>query len=178
MNVHVRGENVEVTKAIENYIGDKLKRIERYLEKGNTAKANAIINVKDYKQKVEITIPMNNVIIRGEVTSEDLYASIDLVVDKLERQIRKNKTKLETKKMKTTISKDFVLNEIEAIKDEKENKIVKRKKIEIDPMDEEEALVQMELLGHSFYVFKDFETLKTMVVYKRDDGNYGLIEEK
>lgn len=178
MNVHVRGENVEVTKAIENYIGDKLKRIERYLEKGNTAKANAIINVKDYKQKVEITIPMNNVIIRGEVTSEDLYASIDLVVDKLERQIRKNKTKLETKKMKTTISKDFVLKEIEAIKDEKENKIVKRKKIEIDPMDEEEALVQMELLGHSFYVFKDFETLKTMVVYKRDDGNYGLIEEK
>ncbi len=178
MNVHVRGENIEVTKAIENYIEDKLKRIERYLEKGNTAKANAIINVRDYKQKVEITIPMNKVIIRGEETTDDLYASIDLVIDKLERQIRKNKTKLETQKMKTTISKDFVLHEIEAINDEKDNKIVKRKKIEIDPMDEEEAIVQMELLGHSFYVFKDFETLKTMVVYKRDDGNYGLIEEK
>ena len=178
MEIFVRGDNVEVTKAIEGYIGDKLKKIDKYIGDSEAVRATAVINVKNHNQKVEVTIPLKTFILRAEETRDDLYAAIDVVVDKLERQIRKNKTKLQSKKMKDISSKEFVIEEIEEFDTEVEEKIVKRKTIEVKPMSEEEAILQMELLGHQFYIFKDSETLKPAVVYKRKEGNYGIIESE
>lgn len=178
MEIFVRGDNVKVTKAIEGYIGDKLKKIDKYIGDSETVKATAVINVKNHNQKVEVTIPLKTFILRAEDTKDDLYAAIDVVVDKLERQIRKNKTKLQSKKMKEISSKEFIIEEIEEFDTDVEEKIVKRKTIEVKPMSEEEAILQMELLGHQFYIFKDSETLKPAVVYKRKEGNYGIIESE
>lgn len=178
MEIFVRGDNVKVTKAIEGYIGDKLKKIDKYIGDSETVRATAVINVKNHNQKVEVTIPLKTFILRAEDTKDDLYAAIDVVVDKLERQIRKNKTKLQSKKMKEISSKEFVIEEIEEFESDIEEKIVKRKTIEVKPMNEDEAILQMELLGHQFYIFKDFETLKPAVVYKRKEGNYGIIESE
>lgn len=177
MEIFVRGENLKVTKAIENYAKDKLGRINKYIGDSNNVRATIVLNVKNHNQKVEVTIPLKSFILRAEETRDDLYAAIDVVVDKLERQIRKNKTKLLSKKIKDTSSKEFMIEEIESI-DEDEEKIVKRKKIEVKPMSEEEAIIQMELLGHQFYIFKDVETSKPAVVYKRKEGNYGIIESE
>ena len=178
MEIFVRGDNVKVTKAIEGYIGDKLKKIDKYIGDSESVWATAVINVKNHNQKVEVTIPLKTFILRAEETRDDLYAAIDVVIDKLERQIRKNKTKLQSKKMKEISSKEFVIEEIEEVETEVEEKIVKRKTIEVKPMSEEEAILQMELLGHQFYIFKDSETLKPSVVYKRKEGNYGIIESE
>ena len=178
MEVLVRGENIKVTKAINEYINNKLKRIDKYLGDNEHVRATAVISVRGRDQKVEITIPLKSFIIRAEETKDDLYASIDLVIDKLERQIRKNKTRIASQKRKE-ISKDFVIEEIEAVEEEEqeeEGNIVKRKQVEAKPMSEEEAILQMELLGHQFYIFKDSETLKPAVIYKRKEGNYGIIE--
>lgn len=174
MNILIRGEKVEVTKSIENYIKEKLQRLDKYIENSDKVKATVVINVINHNQKVEVTIPLKNFILRAEETQEDLYAAVDIVVDKIERQIRKNKTKLMSKKMKET-NKGFNLELVEDF-EEKEDTVVKRKKIEVKPMSEEEAIIQMELLGHQFYLFKDSETLKPTVVYKRKDNNYGIIE--
>ena len=176
MEIFVRGDKIKVTKAIQDYAQEKLGRIEKYLGDSNNVRATVMVNVKGHNQKVEVTIPLKTVILRAEETRDDLYAAIDVVVDKLERQIRKNKTKLQSKKMKENFSKDFMLDSIEKIDEENEDKIVKRKKIEVKPMSEEEAILQMELLGHSFYLYKDADTNKATVVYKRKDGNYGVIE--
>lgn len=178
MEIFVRGDNVKVTEAIESYIGEKLKKIEKYIGDSETVRATAVINVKNHNQKVEVTIPLKTFILRAEETQDDLYAAIDIVTDKLERQIRKNKTKLQTKKMKEVSFKEFVIDEIEEDDEDSEEKIVKRKTIEVKPMSEEEAILQMELLGHQFYIFKDSETLKPAVVYKRKEGNYGIIESE
>lgn len=174
MNILIRGEKVEVTKSIENYVKEKLQRLDKYIENSDKIKATVVINVINHNQKVEVTIPLKNFILRAEETQEDLYAAVDIVVDKIERQIRKNKTKLMSKKMKET-NKGFNLDIVEEF-DEKEDTVVKRKKIEVKPMSEEEAIIQMELLGHQFYLFKDSETLRPTVVYKRKDNNYGIIE--
>lgn len=178
MEIFVRGDNVKVTEAIESYIGEKLKRIEKYIGDSETVRATAVINVKNHNQKVEVTIPLKTFILRAEETQDDLYAAIDIVTDKLERQIRKNKTKIQSKKMKEVSFKEFVIDEIEEDDEDREEKIVKRKTIEVKPMSEEEAILQMELLGHQFYIFKDSETLKPAVVYKRKEGNYGIIESE
>ena len=176
MEIIVRGKNIKVTDAIENYVKEKLKRIEKYIGNSESVKATSVINVNGHNQKVEITIPLKSFIIRAEETQDDLYAAIDIAIDKLERQIRKNKTKLQSKKVKDLISKEIIIDEIEDVENNIDEKIVKRKTIEVKPMSEEEAIMQMELLGHQFYIFKDSETLKPTVVYKRKEGNYGVIE--
>ena len=178
MEIFVRGDKIKVTKAIQDYAQEKLGRIEKYLGDSNNVRATVMVNVKGHNQKVEVTIPLKTVILRAEETRDDLYAAIDVVVDKLERQIRKNKTKLQSKKMKENFSKDFMLDSIEKIDEENEDKIVKRKKIEVKPMSEEEAILQMELLEHQFYIFRDAETNNVAVVYKRNEGNYGIIESE
>jgi len=177
MNILVRGDKVKVTKAINDYIKEKLTKLEKYIEDSENIKATVVINVKNYSQKVEITIPLKNFILRAEETQEDLYAAIDIIVDKIERQIRKNKTKLQAKKLKDKETKDIILDYIEDYEDD-EPTIAKRKKIEVKPMSEEEAILQMELIGHQFYLFKDAETLKPSLVYKRTDGHYGVIESE
>ena len=178
MEIFVRGDKIKVTKAIQDYAQEKLGRIEKYLGDSNNVRATVMVNVKGHNQKVEVTIPLKTVILRAEETRDDLYAAIDVVVDKLERQIRKNKTKLQSKKMKESFSKDFMLDAIEKVEEENEDKIVKRKKVEVKPMSEEEAILQMELLEHQFYIFKDAETNNIAVVYKRNEGNYGIIESE
>lgn len=180
MEIFVRGDNIEVTKAIQEYANEKLGRIEKYIGQAEKVRATVVASVKGHNQKVEVTIPLKTIILRAEETKDDLYAAIDIVADKLERQIRKNKTKLQSKKMKEKLSKDLMYTEIEALDPDKNesSKIVKRKTVEVKPMSEEEAVLQMELLEHQFYIFKDSETNKVAVVYKRKEGNYGIIESE
>ena len=174
MDVIVRGSKITITKAMKDYAQDKISKLDKYVEGAREAVVN--LDVKGHINKVEVTIVLPSFILRAEEQQEDFYAAIDVVVDKLERQIRKNKTRITSNKMKT--AKDFVYDYIEEIDEEEveEDKIVKRKKIELKPMSEEEAILQMELLGHSFFLFKDQDTLRPTLVYKRNDGNYGIIE--
>lgn len=176
MNITLRGDKIKITDAMQEYADEKLEKLNKYLDDSDNVKANIVVKVQNYKQKVEVTIPLKSFILRAEEVQDDFYSAIDIVVDKIERQIRKNKTKLQSKKIKN--SKEIVFDYIEDYKDEEEEKgsIVKRKKIEVKPMSEEEAIIQMELLGHQFYLFKDAETLKPALVYKRNDGCYGIIE--
>ena len=173
MEILIRGDKLKVTQAINDYIVEKLKRLEKYIEGNENVRASVVIKVKNHEQKVEITIPLKKFILRAEETQEDVYAAVGVIVDKIERQIRKNKTKLQSKKIKD--NRDFLTDFIEEVEEE-ENNVVKRKKIEVKPMSEEEAMIQMELLGHNFYLFKDASTLKPTLVYRREDGNYGVIE--
>lgn len=176
MNITLRGDKIKITDAMQDYANEKLERLNKYLDDSDNVKANLVVKVQNYKQKVEVTIPLKNFILRAEESQDDFYAAVDTVVDKIERQIRKNKTKLQSKKIKD--SKEIVFDYIEDYKDEidEEEVIVKRKKIEVKPMSEEEAIIQMELLGHQFYLFKDADSMKPALVYKRNDGQYGIIE--
>ena len=175
MEIIIHGDKIKVTKAMRDYIEEKLDKLNKYLENSDTVRANVIVKVKGHEQTVEITIPLKSFILRSEETKEDFYAAVDKATDVLERQIRKNRTKLQSKKEKQNI--DFNFANIEAIEEEKEeHKIVKRKLIEVKPMTEEEAILQMELLGHDFFVFKNANTDKFNIIYKRKEGNYGIIE--
>ena len=178
MEIIIHGDKVKVTKAMSDYIEEKLERLEKYLENSENVRASVIVKVKNHEQRVEITIPLKSFILRSEETKDDFYAAVDKTIDKLERQVRKNKTRLMSKKVKQ--SYDFNFDSIVLDKDEEkeDKKIVKRKTIEVKPMNEEEAILQMELLGHQFYMYKDSETNKPAVVYKRNDSNYGIIESE
>ncbi len=174
MKYNIRGEKVEVTSAIKNYIEEKVGKLDKYFESPETISANVVIKVRGKEQKIEITIPTMHYTLRNEEAHEDLYAAIDLTVDKLERQIRKHKTKINSKNKKNIIQ-NFELN-LEDNFEEDELDIIKRKKIDMKPMSEEEAILQMNMLGHTFFVFKNSELDKICVIYQRKDGNYGLIE--
>lgn len=168
---------MQITDAMKDYINEKLGKLEKYLENSDAVRANVIVKVKNHEQTVEITIPLKSFILRSEETKEDFYAAVDKTIDKLERQVRKNKTKLMAKQNKA--SYDFNFEKIDFKEEiEDEHKVIKRKTIEVKPMNEEEAILQMELLNHEFYMYKDSETNKPTVVYKRTDGNYGLIESE
>ena len=171
MEIVIRGDKIKVTQAINDYLKDKLSKLEKYIEDYDNIRATVVVKVKNHEQKVEVTIPLKKFILRAEESKEDLYAAIDVVVDKIERQIRKNKTKLQSKKIK---GRDIAIDYVEDIDDE-DNKVVKRKTIEVKPMSEEEAIIQMELLGHDFFVFLNAENDEVNVVYKRKNGSYGLI---
>lgn len=177
MKFNIRGKNVDVTPAIKSYIEEKIGRLDKYLESPSDVSASIVVKVRGKEQIIEVTIPVNKIILRGEESHDDLYAAIDLVSDKIERQIRKNKTKLKKRKEKNNFV-DFNY-EFEVNKDEeKDEKIVKRKAIEMKPMNEEEALLQMDLLGHEFFVFKNTDSECVSILYKRKDGNYGIIDTK
>ena len=175
MKYNIHGDKMVVTEAIKDYTENKLGRLEKYF-KDDDITANIITRVRGNAQIVEVTIPTSKFILRSEEENDDLYAAIDLVTDKLERQIRKNKTRLNrsTKESVKEFNFDFDIKEEETAKE----KIVKRKDIEMKPMDEEEAILEMELLGHNFFVYKDMDTNRLCVLYKRKDGDYGLIETK
>ena len=175
MEIIIHGDKIKITSSMKDYIEEKLGKLDKYLEKSDNVRANVIVKVSNYTQRVEITIPLKSVILRTEESQQDFYAAIDKAVDKLERQIRKNKTRIASKQLKTDYG--FALEEIEQDSSE-ESKIVRRKKVEVKPMDEEEAILQMELIGYQFYMYKDSETGKANVVYKRNDGNYGVIESE
>lgn len=179
MDIIIHGDKIKVTDAMKSYIEEKLGRLDKYLENSENVRANVIVKVKGHLQTMEITIPLKSFILRSEETQEDFYAAVDKTIDKLERQIRKNKTRLMSRKAKPSYDFNFDMIELPTEKEEiKESKIVKRKTVDVKPMDEEEAILQMELLGHQFYMYKDAETNKPAVVYKRNDGNYGVIESE
>lgn len=170
MEVLVRGNKIDITDAMKDYVKDKLSKLEKYTLGDVTA--TVLVKIRNYTQKVEVTIPLKTLILRAEEESQDFYSAVDLVVNKLERQIRKNKSKLK-KKEKTGV-KEFNIDDIIDLYDDEP--VVKRKKIEIKPMNLDEAILQMELLGHNFYMYKDSDLNKIALVYKRNDGGYGVIE--
>ena len=173
MKYLIRGDKYENTEAIKEYIEAKLSRLDKYIKDSENIEAVVLTKKEGRRYKIEVTIPTKDFTLRNEVTDDDLYAAIDLVIDKLERQVRKNKEKLNKKKK---VIEDFEID----IEDNfiEEEVIVKRKSIELKPIDEDEAILQMELLGHNFFVYKDADTDKICVLYKRKNGNYGIIETK
>ena len=173
MKYNIRGEKVEVTPAIKSYIEDKIGKLDKYFDDASNINANVVIKVRGKEQKIEITVPAMHYTLRSEESHSDLYAAIDLTVDKLERQIRKNKTKINSK-IKRNIIQNFEIDLEDNF--EEDSKVLKRKKVDMKPMDEEEAILQMEMLGHSFFVFKNADTDSICVLYLRKDGNYGIIE--
>ncbi len=177
MELQIRGDKITVTKSIKDYVTEKMGRLDKYFDADKKITAQVIIRVKNKEQKVEVTVPTNKFTLRAEETHNDLYAAIDLVIDKLERQIRKNKTKLDTK-YKNLIQLDINTNFDVQDDEEEEVKIVKRKTIDTKPMDEEEAILQMDLLNHDFFVFKNVDEECVSVMYKRKDGNFGIINVK
>ncbi|MBA5851391.1 ribosome-associated translation inhibitor RaiA [Clostridium sp. cel8] len=173
MKITVKGKNIVVTDALKNTVEKKLSKLDKYFNPG--VEAHVTLSVQKNSQIVEVTIPFGGVILRGEEKNDDMYASIDLVLDKLEGQIRKQKTKL-LKRKRSSESLKFKFIPDQKDNEKKENKIVKTKKFAIKPMDAEEAVLQMELLGHNFFVYQSAESGEVNVVYKRKDGDYGLIE--
>ena len=165
-----------MTDPIRNYIEEKIGRLDKYFENPNAIEATVVIRIRGIEQIVEVTIPIQKIILRAEESHGDLYAAIDIVSDKLERQIRKNKTRM-SKRSSRGEDLGFDLS-FEDSKEDEESVIVKRKQIEMKPMSEEEAILQMNLIGHEFFVFKNVESGEVDILYKRKDGNYGIIETK
>lgn len=174
MKYNIRGEKVEITPAIKSYIEEKIGKLDKYFENADDITASIVVKIRGKEQKMEITVPAMHFTLRSEESHDDLYAAIDLTVDKLERQIRKNKTKINSK-IKKNVIQNFELDLEDSFEDS-ETEILKRKKVDMKPMSEEEAILQMNMLGHSFFVFKNAENSSICIVYLRKDGNYGIIE--
>ncbi|OHQ25146.1 ribosome hibernation-promoting factor, HPF/YfiA family [Staphylococcus sp. HMSC067F07] len=183
----IHGDNLTITDAIRNYIEDKIGKLERYFN--NVPNAVAHVKVKTYSNsatKIEVTIPLKDVTLRAEERHDDLYAGIDLITGKLERQVRKYKTRVNRKHRDSGDQEVFVAEVQEASPGEvsgaeesvsdSEIEIIRSKQFSLKPMDSEEAVLQMNLLGHDFFIFTDRETDGTSIVYRRKDGKYGLIE--
>jgi putative sigma-54 modulation protein len=181
LKFNIRGENIEVTPAIREHVESKIEKIERYFNEDLSANANVNLRVYSDKQtKVEVTIPMKNLTLRAEERHDDMYAAIDLIVDKLERQIRKHKTKVNRRYRSNEGAGLYFAHvtqsEPEATTTDEEFAVVRTKQFDLKPMDQEEAILQMNMLGHDFYIFTDADSDSTNIVYKRRDGKYGLIE--
>ena len=174
MKFIISGKNIEVTEGIKAAIEEKLGRLDKYLVDDTIV--NVTLSVQKGRQKIEVTIPMKGHIIRAEEGSEDMYVSIDLVVDVIERQIRRYKKKLIDKKQSALAFSQAFIEEEEDTSYEDDIQIVKTKKFAMKPVNPEEACLQMEMLGHTFFVFLNSETEQVNVVYKRKNGTYGLIE--
>jgi putative sigma-54 modulation protein len=175
MRIIVSAKNMELTSALKNVVEKKISKLEKYFDPN--IEAHATLSVEKNRQTIEVTIPFNGIVLRGEEVNEDMYASIDLVMDKIERQIRKQKTKLSRRKHTDSLRFQSIPEYREDVEvDEKESKIVKTKRFSFKPMSTEEAVLQMELVGHNFFVYENADTEEVNVVYKRKDGNYGLIE--
>ena len=173
MRVTVIGKNIDITPALKEMIQKKISKVERYFE--TEVDARVTLTVQKNRQIAEVTIPFNGVILRCEESTNDMYKSIDLLEVKLERQIRKQRTKLQRRNNESLRFTDFkeVKHEHE---DEDDGELVRVKRFNIKPMSADEAILQMELVQHNFFVFKDADTNNVNVVYKRKDGNYGLLE--
>ena len=172
MRFTISGKNIEVTEGLRTAVQDKIGKLERYF--APETEIHVTLSVEKDRQKIEVTIPMKGNIVRAEQVSNDMYVSIDLVEEIIERQLRKYKNKLVDKKQSAmSLSQAFVEEEI-AVDDSVQ--ITRTKKFAMKPMDPEEACVQMELLGHNFFVFRNAETEEVNVVYKRKGNTYGIIE--
>ena len=166
MKYTVHGKKIKVTDDLKKYVEEKLKKLDKYFENSEEFTATVVIKNHEPLQKIEVTIPVKRMILRAEESNKDPFAAIDLIIDKLERQIRKNKMA------------GFITDFETKAEDKDKSKIVKRKSVELKPMSEEEAILQMNLIDHTFFIFRDSKSGDIEVVYKRQDGNYGLLKEK
>ncbi len=173
MKTNIACRKMELTQGLKDYAERKAEKLEKFFADG--AEAKFVFSVEKDRQKAELTIYSKETIYRVETVTEDMYSAIDKAISGMERQIRKNKTRLE-KRLKSGALDAYNLAVEEDVPEEKEFSIVKKKVFSVKPMSSEEAVLQMNLLQHEFFVYKDAETEKPSIVYKRKDGNYGLIE--
>ncbi len=172
MNYIISGKNINVTEGLKAAVSDKLDKLNRYFT--DETDVQVTFSVEKDRQKIEVTIPVKGSVIRAEQVSDDMYVSIDLVEEIIERQINRYRKKLVDQQQNAAFfQKDFMSDED---LEEEEIKIIRSKKFAVKPMDAEEACIQMELLGHNFFVFRNSETDEVNVVYKRKGNTYGLIE--
>ncbi len=172
MHIIISGKNIDITDGLRKAVIDKLSKLERYFTPDTDI--TVTLSVEKERQKIEVTIPVKGNIIRSEQVSNDMYVSIDLVEEVIERQLKRYKNKIIDKKQSApNFQKEFIDKEVE---DEEEVEIIRTKRFGMKPMYPEDACVQMELLGHNFFVFQNAETEQVNVVYKRKGNTYGLIE--
>ena len=174
MKITLRGKNIEITEAIEEKVSEKLSKLDKYFIVSENVEAKVLVRTYPYGQKIEVTIPVKGNIIRSEQISNDMYVSIDLVEEVIERQLRKYRTKISAKKYAPAIFQDDFVEADDA--EDEEIKIVRTKRFGMKPMYPEDACIQMELSGHDFFVFRNAENDEVNVVYKRKGHTYGLIE--
>lgn len=177
IRVNVTGKNIEVTPALRSYAEKKVAKLEKYLNDSASASAEVMLRVERGVHIAEVTVNLSGVMLRGEGKTGDMYTSIDAAVDRIERQFNKYKTKINRKIHGPKLGEIVTPPALET-QEEEGPRIVRTKRFALKPMDAEEAVMQMELLGHDFFVFRDAETSEVSVVYKRRDGNYGLIESE
>ena len=172
MRITISGKNIDITEGLRTAVEDKLSKLERYF----TPQTDIVVtlSVEKERQKIEVTIPVKGNIIRSEQVSNDMYVSIDLVEEIIERQLKKYKNKIvDQQQAPGNFQQEFIEKEVE---DDEEIKIIRTKRFGMKPMYPEDACIQMELLGHNFFVFQNAETEEVNVVYKRKGNTYGLIE--
>ena len=174
MNYMISGKNIDVTEGLKQAIYDKLGRLEKFFAKDTNAQVT--LSVEKERQKIEVTIPMKGHIVRAEQVSDDMYVSIDMVVEIIERQVTRYKKKIIDKEQDAAYFNDRFLEDETDMAEEDEIKIIRSKRFAVKPMYPEDACIQMELLGHNFFVFRNAETDEVNVVYKRKGSTYGLIE--
>ncbi|MBQ3037964.1 MAG: ribosome-associated translation inhibitor RaiA [Clostridia bacterium] len=176
MKINIIGRKIEVTKKHTEYIEKKLARLDKFFR--DEAEARVVIGPIKEKEYIEAAVYAAGMIYRAEAVDTDVFTATDKIIDVIERQIRRNKTKLEKKIRREALDEETLLSGAEYSdgEDDEEFKIVKRKRFQLKPMSAEEAVLQMNLLGHNFFVFKNINTDEMNVVYKRNDGNYALIE--
>ena len=185
MKVNVRGKNKYVpTQDVKERAEKKLQKMDQYFKNPDELQADVVCKAYESYEVVEVTIPTKNIILRAEVKADTVLSAIDLAIDKLETQIRRHKDKIEShikrrggvKEHYANIQSEIDVEKIDPIENIKA--LVKEKEIKLEPMDVEEAILEMEMLGHDFFMFLDKSTYKTSVVYLREDGNYGIIQSK
>ena len=169
----IRGKNIEVTPALRDYVEKKVGKVTKYFD--NVGEITVLLTVSKDRHIVEVTVPVQGILLRGQEATMDMYTSIDLVVEKLERQIEKHKTKL-ARKFRQVSFKEAVVEEIKEAPEVEDFQVVKTKRFAVKPMDIQEAIMQMNLINHDFFVFRDAKTEAVNVVYRRKDGKYGLID--
>ena len=176
MAITVRGKNIDVTPALKDYVAKRVGKITKYFDGASMGEITAILTVSKGRHIVEVTVPINGILLRGEEATPDMYTSIDLVIEKLEKQIEKYKTKLARKLKSGSFKTEFIPAAGAAVANDDEFNVVKTKRFAVKPMAVDEAVMQMNLINHDFYVFANADTEEVNVVYRRKDGRYGLIE--
>jgi putative sigma-54 modulation protein len=169
LRIVVRGKNFEITNALREWVDKKVGKVEKYFD--NIQEAQVMLSVSRGRHRAEVTIPLDGIVLRGEEETEDMYTSIDKVMDKMERQIEKYKSRIYPR-----LKDQSVRFPEKAVAEAEMPQVVRTKRFALKPMPVEEAILQMNLIGHNFFVFRNSDTEEVNVVYARKDGNYGLIE--
>lgn len=178
VKINISGRNLEITEALRAYAEKKVTKLEKYLNDNQTASAEVMLRTERGIHIAEVTVNLAGIILRGEGKTADMYNSIDSAVDRIERQFNKYKTRINRKLHGPKLSEMPTPAASDLVDDAPAPRIVRTKRFALKPMDVEEAVMQMELLGHDFFVFRDSDSGDVSVLYKRRDGNYGLIESE